>query len=125
MNPWSTATDAVKLAISLAGLVIFVLFTWWIYGKFSDAKTLSEIKATGKVLEKAAVKRDAVNTKRDAVIVKNDASIQAQINAMKDDKNELLRAELDRPLHPERMRLANCALRGAELESDCGPKNVR
>lgn len=124
-NPWSTATDAVKLAISLAGIVIFAFFAWWIYGKFSDAKTLSEIKTTGKVLEKAAVKRDAINAKRDAVIIKNDAVIQQQIDAMKATKDEILRAELDRPMHPERMRLTNCAIRGAELESNCGSEGVR
>ena len=124
-NPWSTLTDAVKLAI-LLGLLLFIgLFAWWIVGKFSAANTLAEIKTTGKVLEKAAVKRDKANAVRDAGITKNNAAIQKQIDAMKGTKDETLRAELDRPLHPERMRLINCAIRGAELESDCGLKGVR
>ena len=124
-NPFATATAAVKLAIIAAAALMFGLFAWWIVGKFSDSNTLADIKTTAKVLAKDAAKRDKTNTARDTVITKNDAAIQKQINAMKDTKDELLRAERDRPLHPERMRLANCAIRGAELESDCGPKDVR
>jgi hypothetical protein len=125
MNAWSTATDAVKLAISLAALLVFGLFAWWIMGKFNAANTLAEIKTTGKVLQKAAVKADKANAARDAGIAKNDAAIQTQIDAMKATKDELLRAELDRPLHPERVRLINCALRGAESEGDCQPQSLR
>lgn len=124
-NPWSTLTDVVKLGIALFALLLFGLFAWWIVGKFSAANTLADIKTTGKVLTKEAAKRDKANTARDVVITKNDAAIQKQIDAMKGTKDELLRAERDRPLHPERMRLANCAIRGAELESDCGPQDVR
>lgn len=124
-NPWSTLTDVVKLGIALFALLLFGLFAWWIVGKFSAANTLADIKTTGKVLTKEAAKRDKANTARDVVITKNDAAIQKQIDAMKGTKDELLRAERDRPLHPERMRLANCAIRGAELESDCGPQGVR
>ena len=125
MNPWSELTNVVKLCIAAAALLLFGLFAWWIVGKFSAASALADIKATGKVLTKEAVRRDKVNAVRDVAITKNDAAIQKQIDAMKDTKDELLRAERDRPLHPERMRLANCAIRGAELESDCGPQDVR
>lgn len=125
MNPIAQLSDMAKLIMSLIGLLLFAVFAWWIVGKFSAANTLANIKQTGKVLAKDSAKRDKANAVRDAAINKSDAAIQKQIDAMKDDKNEVLRAELDRPLHPDRVRLINCAIRGAERESDCGPQNLR
>ncbi|HPH70036.1 MAG TPA: hypothetical protein PLF40_30010 [Kofleriaceae bacterium] len=128
MNPvaWFNALGAgIKLAITFAVLAVVVMVLLWFKGLLSAADTVAAIKKTDKVLTTAAKKSDAVAAKADAKAVASDAAIAKQIDTLKDSKDEALRAELARPLPAEWVRLANCALRGAERESNCEPDKVR
>ncbi len=129
MNPasqWFAALSAgARLIIGVAVLGLLVMLLLWFKGLLSAADTVAEIKKTDKVLTTAAKKSDAVAAKADAKAVASDAAIAKQIDTLKDSKDEALRAELARPLPAEWVRLANCALRGAEREGDCGTDKVR
>lgn len=123
---WFTTLSAgIRLAIAFAVLAVVVMALLWFKGVLGAADTLEDIKKTGDVLNKAAKKSDAVAAKADAKAVASDAAIAKQIDTLKDSKDEALRAELARPLPAEWVRLANCALRGAERESNCEPDEVR
>lgn len=125
MNPFEAASSAVKLAIVIAVAVVVGLLLWWLSGFVTAKATVNEIKATTRAIAKANKVSDADAAKRAAAALASEQAIAKQIDQLKDSPDETLRAELARPLHPERVRLANCALRGPERESGCQPATVR
>ena len=129
MNPASqwlaTLSAGARLIIGAVVLGLLIMVLLWFKGLLGAAATVDDIKKTGDALDKAAKKSDAVAAKADAKAVASDAAIAKQIDTLKDSKDEALRTELARPLPAEWVRLANCALRGAEREGDCGTDKVR
>lgn len=125
MSPFAALSDTAKLISSIVGLVVVGALLWWGSTFFTAKATVKGIKKTGDALTAAAKTSDAAAAKRNAAAVADDAAIAKQITALKDTKNETLRADLARPLPPEWVRLANCALRGSERESDCGADALR
>lgn len=124
MNPLDALSSAAKLIILGVCAAIAVAVFVGVRSLFDDRATVKEIKATTRALNKANKVADAEAAKRDAAADKAEATIARQIDAMKDSPDEALRTELARPLHPERVRWINCALRGPERESGCEPAAV-
>lgn len=125
MNPFAALSDTAKLVTSIIGLVLVGLALWWDSTFFTAKATVKGIKKTGDALTAAAKESDTAAAKRNAAAVADDVAIAKQIIALKETKNETLRADLARPLPPEWVRLANCALRGTEREVDCGADALR
>ena len=124
-NPFDALSFGVKLALAALALAVVVGALAWVRSVLDDRTTVREIKATARVLERANKLADAAAEKRAAARARAEASITQQMEQLNERADDALRAELERPLHPERVRLVNCALRGPEREGGCEPVAVR
>jgi len=112
MNPFAAASDAVKLAASLLGLVLLAGAVWWL-STFATAKSaLKEIKATDARITRANKTSDAAAKARDTVADAAAALTQQQAEALAKDLNET--PDFDDARRVDYLRLLNDALRGAQ-----------